>query len=123
MGAGIGVGQFQIGNDRDILLHRFERTENGGKLVQLLATWRRPSSDVTTHWHENITQSAHGFGRRFFEGGCRGNHRVEKRQREGGSDAFEKSSTRESFLCNNHNASRILNGMLFTIPRIIDEIR
>ena len=80
MGAGIGVGQFQIGNDRDILLHRFERTENGGKLVQLLATWRRPPSDVTTHRHENITQPAHGFGGRFLEGGCRGNHRVEKRQ-------------------------------------------
>ncbi len=84
---GIGILQFQVGDRRDVLLDRRQRTEAGRKFIKRVLAGRRPARDVAAHRHVDKTQTTElrRTGRRVGQGGHRGNHRIEQRQRQCGS--------------------------------------
>ena len=48
-------------------------------------------------------ESAHGFRRCLRPGSCRGNHRVQQRQRERGAEAAQERAARQNFFSDDHN--------------------
>ena len=86
----VGVLQLHVGDDRQLILDRLERAENRRQLAERALTLGRPAGVVTPHRDEHVAEPAHRFGRCLSQGGHRGNHRVEQRQRQGGLHPFQE---------------------------------
>src|ERR1044071_2333182 len=122
MAAGVGVLQLQIRDRSDMLTDRRKRTEDRRKLIESVAG-RSPPAWVAALRHENESESARRSGGGFGQRRRCGNHSLEQGQRHRGADCAQEGAPWHRFLCNNHKLFLIVNGVLLTIPRMMEEKR
>ena len=92
--ARVGFFQPEVGDDGQLLFDGFQRSKDRRQIAERALTRRRPASVVASHRNVHEAETAHWSGRGPGLGGCRGNHRVEQRQRESGLEAFQECAPR-----------------------------
>ena len=103
----VRVLQASVGNDGEIVLHRFERRKDGGELVELAFAGWRPAGLIAAHRDKDEAQAAHRFGRGLGPGCCSGDHGIEQRQGKDRAAASEECPPGNRFFCQKHRVLRL----------------
>ncbi len=124
MTARVRALQLETGDDRDVLLDRFERREDRREFAQPVLAGGRPSALVATHGHEDVPDAADRIGGGPGQWRRGWNHRLQQRKCEAGPHAPQEGTTGQGFLAEDiHKAFLIVKGTLRTMPVTIADSR
>ena len=98
----IGILQLEVRDDRQLVAHRSQRGEAGRQVSQHTFARRSPAGMVAPHRNEHIAEPRHRLGRCPGKRRCRGNHRVEQRQRQRGLQPPKERAPRQRLLGDDH---------------------
>ena len=119
--AGHGV---QAGQHVHLILERLDGLQDAGGREPFPFGGRREVLHRHAVRHVDDAEAPDRTGRRIADGGERRHHAVEQRQRERRADAAQDGAPGDGFLGDDHESDlRIWNGVLLTMPRMIDDHR